>query len=302
GVGVVRDAVARLRGGVGVETERGRGTTFEIVVPLSLASVETLVVRADGQSVGIPFEAVSRVLRLSDAQLSNSPGGARLIHDGQAMPFASLARILGRGTGDGRQSTAVVLRSGDRHAAIGVDAVQGAANVVLRSLPDHAFATAIIAGAVLDAEGNPQAVFDAEALVTEIERQGGIVREDAEKVRPILIVDDSLTTRMLEQSILESAGYDVELAICAEDALEMARRQRYAMFLVDVEMPGMNGFSFIEQIRGDPVLHETPAILVTSLSDAADRRRGDEVGANGYVVKSEFNQAELLRMIGELVR
>ncbi|HEY6006002.1 MAG TPA: response regulator, partial [Anaeromyxobacter sp.] len=119
--------------------------------------------------------------------------------------------------------------------------------------------------------------------------------------RPVLVVDDSLTTRMLEQSILESAGYEVDVAVSAEEALARARRQTYGLFVVDVEMPGMDGFEFVERTRADPVLRATPAILVTSRSSASDRRRGEEVGARAFIVKSEFDQAQLLRTISELM-
>jgi two-component system chemotaxis sensor kinase CheA len=116
-----------------------------------------------------------------------------------------------------------------------------------------------------------------------------------------LVIDDSLTTRMLEQSILESAGYGVETATSAEEALVMVRRQRYCLFLVDVEMPGMDGFEFVETTRADPALREVPAILVTSRSAAEDKRRGQSVGASGYIVKNEFEQTELLELIRNLV-
>jgi two-component system chemotaxis sensor kinase CheA len=106
---------------------------------------------------------------------------------------------------------------------------------------------------------------------------------------------------MLEQSILESAGYDVDLATSAEEALEKARRRRYALFLVDVEMPGMDGFAFVERTRGDPTLRDVPAILVTSRTSPEDRRRGEQVGARAYIVKSEFDQADLLERIRKLV-
>jgi two-component system chemotaxis sensor kinase CheA len=105
---------------------------------------------------------------------------------------------------------------------------------------------------------------------------------------------------MLEQSILESAGYEVELAVSAEEGLAAALRKPYALFLVDVEMPGMDGFSFVETIRGDPGLRDVPAILVTSRNAPEDLKRGRDVGAQDYVVKSEFNQAGLLARIREL--
>ena len=110
-----------------------------------------------------------------------------------------------------------------------------------------------------------------------------------------------MTTRMLEQSILESAGYPVDTASSAEEGLVLARQKRYALFLVDVEMPGMDGFTFVERTRADPELGQVPAILVTSLSAPEHRQRGTEVGAAGYVVKSEFDQADLLARIGRLI-
>jgi two-component system chemotaxis sensor kinase CheA len=107
---------------------------------------------------------------------------------------------------------------------------------------------------------------------------------------------------MLEQSILESAGYDVDTATSAEQGLETALKKQYALFLVDVEMPGMDGFSFVEHVRADPRLRDTPAILVTSRSSPEDRRRGESVGAQGYIVKSEFDQVDLRARIERMVR
>jgi two-component system, chemotaxis family, sensor kinase CheA len=106
---------------------------------------------------------------------------------------------------------------------------------------------------------------------------------------------------MLEQSILESAGYEVDVALSAEEALETAHRKRYALFLVDVEMPGMDGFAFVEQIRSDPTLCEIPAILVTSRAAPDDLERGRAAGAQGYIVKSEFDQAKMLALIKRLM-
>jgi two-component system chemotaxis sensor kinase CheA len=161
-------------------------------------------------------------------------------------------------------------------------------------------ASPAIAAAFLDADGNPQLVLDADRLVEAGQR--GASPLDSKSVRaPLLVVDDSLTTRMLEQSILEAAGYDVETAVSGEEALERVRAKAFALILVDVEMPGMDGFTFIERLRSDPKVRDVPAILVTSLAEPEHRRRGLDVGAQGYIVKSEFNQAELLAMIEPLV-
>ena len=106
---------------------------------------------------------------------------------------------------------------------------------------------------------------------------------------------------MLEQSILEAAGYRVHMAASAEDGLEAALRERYALILVDVEMPGMNGFEFIERIRGDAALRHIPAVLVTSRNAPEDLARGKAVGADGYIVKGEFAQNEFLAQVARLM-
>jgi two-component system chemotaxis sensor kinase CheA len=139
--------------------------------------------------------------------------------------------------------------------------------------------------------------------VAETLRLGGGGAAPAEPVRrlPILVVDDSLTTRMLERSILESAGYEVDLAASGEEGLERARSRRYGLYLTDIDMPGIDGFTFVSETRADPELAGVPAILVSSRASAEDRQRGAAVGASAYVVKGEFNQEELLAHIRRLV-
>ena len=144
-------------------------------------------------------------------------------------------------------------------------------------------------------------MLDPEGLVAIAMGVGDLVADREVAARPLLVIDDSLTTRMLEQSILESAGYQVDVATSAEEGLERVRRADYALILCDVEMPGMDGFAFIEAIRADARLRDIPAILVTSRNAPEDKQRGKDVGANGYVVKSEFDQGDLLEHIKELV-
>jgi two-component system chemotaxis sensor kinase CheA len=155
----------------------------------------------------------------------------------------------------------------------------------------------------LDLDGNPRLVLDVAGFVAAAMRRAAADPGDIGPPRrlPVLVVDDSLTTRMLERSILESAGYEVDLAASGEEALTMARRRRYGLFLTDIDMPGMDGFTFVTTTRADPDLAEVPAILVSSRSDPEDRRRGAEAGASAYVVKGEFDQGELLAHIRKLM-
>jgi two-component system chemotaxis sensor kinase CheA len=302
GLDVVREAMERLSGEVMVRTDFGNGTTFELVVPPSLASMEALVVESSGTHATVPLDSVRGSLHLAAGDISQAGSGVSIVYENEAIPFIPLSRAIG-GTeaAVGRNWTAVVLEGPRGRAAVGVDRLLGAVREVVRPLPEHVAASAAVAGASLDAEGNPQLVLDPDGLIEEAQRAETGAVEPPTLRHPVLVVDDSLTTRMLEQSILESAGYAVELALSAEDALDAARARRFSLFLVDIEMPGMDGFSFIERIRGDPALHDVPAILVTSRAAPEDRRRGVAVGAQGYVSKSEFDQAELLAMIKQLV-
>ncbi|MCC6998991.1 MAG: response regulator [Deltaproteobacteria bacterium] len=303
GLDVVRDVLTQLGGDVTLHAEAGRGTSVELWVPLSMASIDALIVGTGEARAAVPLNAVVGTVQVNPTDVVNTPEGGALMHQGKLLPFLPLAQALGRRRSDigGRKLSGVVIAGTATSAVIGVERLFGAARVTVRPLPDLAPASAVVAGAWLDADANPQLVLDAEALVAEAARDAAMAAPEAEELPPILVVDDSLTTRMLEQSILESAGYQVEVATSAEEALQKLAVTRYALALVDVEMPGLDGFGLLARMQADARLRDLPAILVTSRSSQEDRQRGAEVGARGYVVKGEFDQGELLRRIRELV-
>ena len=314
GLDVVRATLSQLKGNMLIRSEPGRGVRVEVQVPVSIAAMQGLVVESGGARVSIPLDAVQQTLRVRDTQVARSAEGDSILHAGKAIPFLQLDLMLRRlGSGGpalgnrvnpGIWSTVLVQADG-RCVAIGVERMLGASNIVMRALPGVVEADAVIAGASLDADGTPQLVLDPAGLVACAERSGGETFNAAAQAHaqraPVLVIDDSLTTRMLEQSILEAAGYQVELAVSAEDGLDKAHKHPYSLFIVDVEMPGMDGFGFVAQTRADPVLRDIPAILVTSRDAADDRLRGQQVGASAYVIKGEFDQTQLLQTIRKLI-
>jgi two-component system chemotaxis sensor kinase CheA len=157
----------------------------------------------------------------------------------------------------------------------------------------------------MDTDGNPCLVLDAEALVEHglaaVDRLRAGPTSPPRDSPPILVVDDSVTSRTLEQSILESAGYTVEVATNGREALDKAHRNRYGLFLVDVEMPVMDGYTFVERTRADASLRHVPVIMLTSRGSPEDRIRGEHAGANAYLDKNEFDQHQLLACIRNLV-
>jgi two-component system, chemotaxis family, sensor kinase CheA len=302
GLDVVREAIDRLGGEVTVATDP-RGTTFELVLPVTLTSIEALLVESSGVVAAIPIEAVRHTRRITLPEVSRTARGEAIVDQGELVPFVRLATALRADEARHRTAWLALVIAGTSGAAvIGVDRMLGTATVIVRPIPELAAIDPIVAGAALDAEGNPQLVLDPASVIAVARSQRSVAEQPLQSRRSVLVIDDSLTTRMLEQSILESAGYDVDTAVSGEQALEAARRKRYALFLVDVEMPGIDGFTFIERVRADPDLAGIPSILVTSRATPADLRRGQEVGARGYIVKSEFDQTDLLARIERMVR
>lgn len=301
GLDLVRATAERLGGEAAVRSEPGRGTTVELTVPVRASSLDALLVDAGGQTVAIPLAATRRTARVTEADLTRGPDGASVVFDGAVVPFAPLERVLWRAAAGptARAWPAVVVETGAGPVALGVERLVGVEGVILRPLPELAPAHAAVLGVWLDAAGAPRLVLDPAGLSS---ARGAAVEVVASAARPtVLVIDDSLTTRMLEQSILEAAGYEVEVAASGEEGLAKAREGRYGLFLVDVEMPGMDGFTFIERTKTDPSLRGVPAILVTSRASPEDRARGVAAGAVGHIEKSEFNQVDLLARIRGLI-
>lgn len=305
GLDAVRAAMARLGGEFTITSTPGRGTVVALDLPVVLSAIEALAVESGGTQILLPLESVQSVARADVSAIHRSGQREELHLDNRVVPYADLHRLIPSSAGHERlrrkHVTVVMVKGGSETAAVGVDRTLGVIEAVVRPLPALADAAAYVAGASLGANGAPRLVLDAPALVRAIGDTTTADTVPAAQRPPILIVDDSLTTRMLEQSILESAGYTVDLAVSGEDALRCLGERRYGLLLVDVEMPGMDGFTLIEKLRGDPAWRDLPAILVTSREARNDRQRGFAIGAQDYVIKGEFDQRRLLRRIGELL-
>lgn len=305
GLDLIRAALSSVGGHVALRTTAGAGTSVELLVPASLAALDALLVEASGEISAIPLNAVVQASRLAAAEMNRTADATSMVFEGQVVPFFPLAWLLRAAQHDERERrawTVIVVRGETGMLALGVDRLLGADNVVARALPESLDVDSTIAGVTLDADGNPRLLLDPDGLLAAAAQTPLRTAHGTARKRSVLVIDDSLTTRMLEQSILESAGYAVDLATSAEQGLEMALAGAYDLFLVDVEMPGMDGFSFVERVRADPRLAATPAVLVTSRASPEDLARGRAVGASGHIAKGEFDQVDFLDRIGRLMR
>jgi two-component system chemotaxis sensor kinase CheA len=295
GLDVVRAAMLGLNGEVHATNNAGRGLAIELRVPLSLAALDVLMVEADGQLMALPLDAVKGTLRVAPDDIIRTPDGDLIAYRGQTVTLVPLTlgmRAKGAHRWSPQAMTAVILGANGALCALAMNRLRGIDSVVLRPLPALSPADPVVLGLHLDSEGNPRLVLDPEVLAGAMRVRSAARQEAPAPPKPILIVDDSLTTRMLECSILESAGFSVAMAASAEEGLEMARRTDYALFLVDV----------IECTRADPQLRAIPSILVTSCDAPEYRQRGVQVGAAAYIVKNEFDQVDFLQRVGALVQ
>lgn len=311
GVGLdsARAALRRIRGTLDVAWTAGRGTTFTIECPPSPFTMRVVLVRVGEALLAIPTTDVGRLLYATPAEIRRVDGRETLpIGDGP-VPLLSLANLLGA-TGDPEppdRRPLLLLRSGARRVAVSVDEWISEEELLVRPLHGIRRPPRVVSGAALLASGEIALVVSSVALLdaareapdsTVVERGPAAPRA---RLRRILVVDDSITSRTLEQGLLEAAGFDVVTAVDGAEGWRILQAEPCDLVISDVEMPRMDGFELCRAIRASKRLGGLPVILVTALESSEHRARGLEVGADAYVAKSSFDQERLLETIRQLL-
>jgi two-component system, chemotaxis family, sensor kinase CheA len=315
GMDVVRKNVEELHGSVDIESTLGQGTTLTLTLPLTLATTLELLVKVHDQTFGIPISAVERIQRINTDEIRTVEAKEAIIIDNEPVTLVHLAQILElppRDEEDVRgdhKIPVVILKAGRKRIAFRVDAVVGQQESVVKSLGKQLKRVRNVAGATILGTGriimslNPLDLIKCARLMagsTVVAHRAAALGATQVRKPRVLVVDDSLTTRNLEKTILETAGYEVEVAINGAEALNILRAEPCDVVVSDVLMPELDGFELTATMRKDPHLSEIPVILVTSLDSRSDRERGIDVGANAYIVKSAFEQDSLLSTIERL--
>jgi two-component system, chemotaxis family, sensor kinase CheA len=308
GLSVVRGTVEKLGGRVTLDTKPGRGSTFRLVLPLNLATSRLLVVEAAGQRLAFPATSVERVVRLAASAVSRVDQGYAFELEGKPVPVFRLGENLGlESPPETRERLlGVVLSTSTRRAAFIVDRILDEQELVVRSLGDHLRSLRNVSGATVLADGRVLPILSAAELLASASsgRGGDFVaspRERKQRAKRILVVDDSVTTRTLEKSILEAAGYEVKVATDGSEALDLLSRMEFDLVLSDVQMPRIDGLALVRAIKQDARLKALPAVLVSSLDSQEQRQAGLEAGADAYLSKGEFEQGLLLATLSRFV-
>lgn len=317
GLGIVRAAAERMGGTVDVTSAPGRGTTIIVDVPISIATMRVVLVQVGNTLLGVPSAFVVRVMRADPRSIARVDGRTMLVTNGASMPVTTLAALLGPPFAESTPPAMlqiVVLESGGRRVAVVVDDLHDERELVLRAL-EHAGSAATNAsvGTSLLSSGEVALVLSVPALLTHEANAGShtssalAATEHVDRAPArILVVDDSITSRTLEQSVLAAAGYDVVTAVDGAEGWRAIEREAIELVVSDVEMPNLDGIGLCERIRATASTASLPVILVTSLDEPAQRARGLEAGADAYLTKSSFDQDTLLdtvrMLLGRAVR
>jgi two-component system, chemotaxis family, sensor kinase CheA len=308
GLAIVREVTERLGGRVEVEAMRNVGSTISMTIPIALATFRGILIEVAERIFVVPTAQVERVARFAAADVKTVEGRETIVVQDRPTSLVQLSEVLELAPTTSKQQsffTALVLGMNDQRMAFQVDAIVDEQEVLVKQFGKPLVRVRNISGATVLASGRVAPVLNVSDLLKSARRTAGVssraapVAEESE-AKSILVAEDSITSRMLLKGILESAGYTVTTAVDGMDAFTKLRSQSFDLLVSDVEMPRLNGFDLAARIRGDNKLSELPIILVTALEKREDRERGIDVGANAYLVKSSFDQSNLLEAVRRL--
>jgi chemosensory pili system protein ChpA (sensor histidine kinase/response regulator) len=315
GMDVVRSEIAELGGRVEVSTRPGKGTTFMLYLPLTLAVAQTVLVRAGGRLWALPAPMVEKVEQTKPEALVELYVQRRVVWQGLTYPFHYLPRLLGdrdQIPESTRTNAVLLLRSGQSLAAIHVDEMIGNQEVVVKNIGPQLARVSGIAGATVLGTGEIVLIINPVQLAQRTDVPA--FEPDAERVAPevprapvvqpgkplVMIVDDSLTVRRITSRLLTREGFDVVSAKDGVDALELLQTEAPDVILLDIEMPRMDGFEFTKKIKADAKHARIPIVMITSRTAEKHRNLARDLGVELYLGKP-FQEDELLTHLREML-
>jgi chemosensory pili system protein ChpA (sensor histidine kinase/response regulator) len=317
GMDVVRAEVNAMGGRIETATAAGQGASFRLVLPLTTAVTQVVMLRCGELSIAVPSTLVELVRRVSIDEIEQSYASGAFALGDKVLPFFWLGALLqggGRGGSAGRSQPVVVIRSASQRVALHVDEVLGNQEVVVKNLGPQLSRLPGLAGITLLPSGAVALIYNPVALAT---LYGDTAREQVRQVgggdfvevpvpavvQPplVLVVDDSLTVRRVTQRLLAREGYRVMLAKDGLDALDKLRGELPTVVLSDIEMPRMDGFDLVRNMRSDARLAGLPVIMITSRIAQKHRDYAAQLGVKHYLGKP-YSEEELLSLVGRHVQ
>ena len=317
GMDVVANEIKQLGGSLSIDSEEGKGSTFVLRLPFTLAVTQAILVRIGEATFAIPMTSVQGVARVNPADLAFllAEEEPSFKYGNEDYGIHDLAELLGLPPGllpEGEQQPLLLTRAGDLRAAIRIDAVLGSREIVVKSVGPQISSVPGLLGATIMGDGSVLIILDLAPLVRHgitrrVQRlsdglsavQAPVVEEV--RVRPlVMVVDDSITMRKVTSRVLERHEYEVSTAKDGVDAVEKLHERVPDLMLLDIEMPRMDGYELATHMKADPRLRNVPIIMITSRSGDKHRQRAFDIGVDRYLGKP-YQEAELLVQINEVL-
>ena len=305
GMDVVANQVAKLGGTLAIASQRGKGTTFTLRLPFTLAVTQALIVRAAHELYALPLPTVEGIIRIARTEFEQRMARPEpaIEYGGQRYFFRHLGQFLGLGPSrlpDEQERVSIILvRAGDNSTALITDEMQDSREIVVKPVGAQLATVRGISGATILGDGRIVVILDVGALVRSSRPAPDAPApavEPEQKQTLALVVDDSITMRRVTQRLLERNGFRVVTAKDGVEAINVLQDHRPDIILLDVEMPRMDGYEFARHVRNDPAVARVPIIMVTSRVSEKHRARAIEIGVNDYLGKP-YQERELLEAV-----
>ena len=316
GLDVVQSMVHEVGGAVRVESRFGRGTTFELQLPVTRSVVRAAIVEVAGQPLALPLARLQRVVRVEADRISTVEGRRQFEHEGGTVGlirFATLLEFPEAESEDGDRAIESVVVVGDATGRCGlvVDRFLGEQDLVVRRLDPRFGRVAHVNAAAMLEDGSPILILDVEDVVKSIRQllgEGRLrgtgrarARDEGRRAKRVLVVEDSITVREVERQILRQMGLDVETAVDGVDGWNALQHGGYDLVVTDIDMPRMNGIEFVRTLRADPRFQTVPVIVVSYKDRDSDRQAGLDAGADMYLTKGSFREGSFTETVRDLL-
>jgi two-component system, chemotaxis family, sensor kinase CheA len=306
GMDVVKgNIVEQLKGSIQTETTPDKGTCFIIRVPLTLTVMRILLFSVSQTIFGFPVSSIREIIRVQKSEIIEVVNKKAIRLRDQIIPVTDLKKIIKLPESEEREDAIILLLAmGNEMIGVMIDSLISEEDMEVKPLPSHMRNSDLASGATITGKGDVVILLH----VPKIMEKSKMTHENKQISRPvkkekqrILVVEDSVSTREIEKSILESYGYRVDIASDGIEGLEKTQKVIYDLVLSDIEMPRLDGFSLVEKLRSTEDYKHTPIIIVSSRDREEDKRRGIEVGADAYIIKGGFDQSNLIATVQSLI-
>jgi CheY-like chemotaxis protein len=299
GLAVVWDSIYSIGGRVAVRTTPGKGTSFELQVPVTIAVTAMLTFQVGSGWYALPQVAVERVLEANMIETRQSNNKTWLMYNNAWVPILELPTLLSEHDDGGHRSTLLVVRYGRELVAVTGGSAYAQREDVVRSLGGLLSNYAYCTGVVMRDDGAMLLVLNVAAVLT-MAGQGpraNVTPVIAQRIKTVLIADDSPIIRDLVGETLRAHGVNVVEAADGQEAFEKALTMQHLDLVVsDVEMPRMGGIDLVRALRNSPTLPRVPVIMLSMRGSESDKQRASEAGADAYLVKSDFSHTALWQL------